>query len=535
MPDVYVDLHFPLAGIDLTAPFAAQPNRPAAGERWARTTAAAVNVRGYATTDRARGGSRAGLVRFIPTAPVADWIIQELACLVGHGYSPPGGGTVQASNSGRVVTLVAVSQGNIFVLNAGETTWVSPTNSTGDTPPLNFTGVMQSAANNQKLYFADGTNWVYYIPATNTIERWEPTVGALPVDEDGNTPRLICTWRGRTVLSGLLMDPQNWFMSRISDPHDFEYAPTEYGPDAAVAGGLAPQGLIGDVITGLIPYTDDVLIFLCDHSIFMMRGDPAAGGSIDLISNSIGGAWGQAWCMDPYGTIYFFSNRCGIYTLVPGQKPIRISQAIEQLLADIDTGANVIRLQWDDNFQGCHVWITPASEPDTATHFFYEQRSGAWWQDQYANDNHNPVACCVFDGNEASDRVGLMGSWDGFIRAVSPSATKDDGYNIASSVVIGPIVSKDLDDILLKDIQAHLGEDSGIVTYEVFTGRTAEEALASTAKESGRWTSGRNPANLVRRAGHAVYLRLTSTSAWQMETIRAQIAGKGKVRRRSAY
>ncbi len=78
----FVDLHFPSAGVDISAAFSAQPNRPVQGGVYARTTVAAVNVRGYeALTQRCRGGSRPGLSKYIPVL-VADFIIQELTTIV---------------------------------------------------------------------------------------------------------------------------------------------------------------------------------------------------------------------------------------------------------------------------------------------------------------------------------------------------------------------------------------------------------------------------------------------------------------------
>lgn len=561
LADVYKAFHFPKAGLDLSQAFWNQPNKnigPGKSD-YARSTAQAINVRAFEpATNRARGAARPGLSRYIPVTPGnALFITQELTVLVGDGYPPPGG-QMQDSQSGRVVTLVAVSQGQVYVANAGDNFWTQALAGTGpqgqvlNSPPLNFSGLMYSAANNQILWFADGTNYVYYDPSINTLIPWVVGIyqegnvysgtpgtpmGVLPVDQDNNTPRLICTWRGRTVLSGLIGDPQNWFMSGVSDPTMWDYAPVSISPAQAVAGNNSPQGLIGDVVTALVPYTDDVMIFGGDHTIYMMRGDPMAGGQIDLISDAIGMAWGIPWCKDPYGNIYFFSNRTGIYSLIPGQQPQRISQGIEQLLMNIDTGLNSIRLIWNDRFQGLHVFITPLAEPTVTTHFFWEQRVGAWWQDQFANINHNPLCCCTFDGNDPGDRVPLIGSWDGYVRAIDPTATTDDGWNIASQVFIGPILTETLDDMMLKDIQAILGATSGTVNFAIYLGPTAEAALASTPVVNGTWTAnsvngGRNLTNFIRRAGHAVYIQLNSTSPWAMESIRARIATQGKVRGR---
>lgn len=532
------DLHFPKAGVDLSQGFTKQPNRPVTNGEYARTTPIGNNVRGYEPkTNRMRGGSRTGLSKYLPGQVAGTlWIVQELNTLVGTGYPPPGGTGMQLSNAGRVVTLVAVSQGNVFVASPGDTVWRSTINNTGETPPLNYSGIMYSAANNQKLWFADGINYAYYDPGTNTVQKWTASSGTLPVDSQNNTPRLIANWRGRIVLSGLILDPQDWFMSAVNDPTNWNYNPASAAggviPTQAIAGINAPQGLVGDVVTALIPYNDDVLIFGGDHTIYMMQGDPMSGGQIDLVSDIIGMAWGQAWCKDPYGNIYFVSNRTGIYTLIPGQQPQRISQPIEQLLGPINTGTYSIRLVWNDRFQGLHVFVTLLSAPAAATHFFFEVRSGAWWTDSFANNNLNPLCCTILDGNNPGDRVALIGSWDGYVRAIDPSATTDDGTAITSSVYIGPLTARMLEDLMCKDLQAVLGANSGTVTYNVYTGSSAEVALSSTPVASGTWTAGRNTLSFVRRSGHSLYVQLTSTNPWQMESIRARMQELGKVRQR---
>ena len=424
MPDQLKDLHFPKAGLDISQGFSAQPNRPVFDGDYARTTALGVNVRAFeALSNRQRGGVRCGLAKYIPVSPnTTTWIIQELNYIVGNQGTP-----VQSSQSGRVVTLIAVSQGNIYSTTPGGTSWTIAINGASTNPPLNSSGIVYSTANNQQLWFVDGNHYVTYIPSTNKVVDWIASIGTMPVDSAGNLARLCCTWRGRIVLSGLLLDPANWFMSKVSDPTNWDYSPISVTPSQAVAGNNSPLGFIGDVVTTLIPYTDDVLVFGGDHTIYMLQGDPMAGGQIDLVSDTIGMAWGIPWCKDPYGNIYFVSNKTGIYTLVPGQQPQRISQPIEQLLQQINTGSTGIRLLWDDRFQGLHVFVTPLASPQPAVHFFYEWRAGAWWFDVFSNANHNPFACCTLDGNTPGDRVPIIGSWDGYVRTFSPSSGLDDG------------------------------------------------------------------------------------------------------------
>jgi hypothetical protein len=445
---------------------------------------------------------------------------------------------LQLSQSGRVVYVIAVSQGNVYYATAGATTWTQAINATGDTPPLNFTGVVRSAAMNQIIWFADGVNWVLFDAALGQVGRWAPDAGSLPVDSANNLPRLICVWRSRMVLSGLLLDPQNYFMSAVGDPANFDYAPLN-GPIAtqAVEGSTGPAGLVGDVITTMIPYTDDILVIGGDHTIYFLDGDPMAGGQIDLISSTIGMAFGTPWAMDPVGNIYFVSNRTGIYTLVPGQQPVRISQGIEQLLQQVNTGTNSITALWDDRFQGCHFFFSPLTAPSATTHFFYDARNQSWYTDQFASPNFDPVTCCVFDGNLPGDRVPLIGSWDGAVRTTATSSLNDDGLPFVSTVLIGPINTPNLDEMLLKDLQIALAETSGSVTYSIYTGSTAEKALSkyssgATPDATGTWVAGRNLTNLIRRSGHAIYVEITSDNPWAMEQIRARIATTGKVRMR---
>ncbi len=443
-----------------------------------------------------------------------------------------GSSTAQTSQSGRVVTLVGVSQGVVAVCPAGGSAFTPAANTTGSI--LATSGVIRSASNNQKLYFADGAHWLYYDPSLNAVKAWTATRGQLPGSNLNpiDYPRLIATWRGRTVVSGIITDPQNWFMSAVNDPYNWDYAPTPTLATQAIAGNNSPLGLVGDVITCLIPYRDDVLIFGGDHTIWMCSGDPMGGGQIDLVSDTIGMAYGLPWCKGPDGVLYFFSNKMGIYRMEMGSAPQRISQQVEQLLRDIDTGLNVIRMQYDDLFQGVHVWITLASAVAATTHFFWELRSNAWWTDVFANTNHSPLCCVTFDGNLPGDRRSLIGSWDGYVRCMASSATSDDGTAISSAVVIGPLVTKDFDDILLKELLALMGETSGSVTYSVYVGRTAELALSSTPVCTGNWKASRNFDTYVRRAGHAIYLKISSTNQWAVEKIRSKVIGKGAIRAR---
>lgn len=530
-----IDLHFPKGGIDRSRPAWSQPWRqgppmPDGEPTRIYTCHDAVNVRVYdPLTQRLRGGSRVGLKKYLPQPVIADWVVQHLNTVVGVEENV----ATQSSLLGRVVTGIAVSQGVVYWFEPGGTTLTAATSSASTTPALNFSGVMASAPNNQKLYIVDGVHYRVFTPIVNTVADWTATAGTLPEDASNNTARLIETWRGRTVLSGLLEDSQNWFMSAVSDPTDFDYSPTSQTPTQAVAGNNSRLGLIGDAITSLMAFTDDELIFGGNTTLYVMRGDPMSGGEVDLITNSVGVAFGRAFCQDPRGTIYFMSNTGSVYAMSPRSMPEKISVPIDSVLKDIDIGSVVVHCQWSDTERGMHVFVTSLDEATLDdTHYFWSE-TNSWTKTKFGNKRHNPLCSCTIDGNTPNDRVVLIGSRNGYVMSFDPDATTDDGTAISSEVWIGPLLTKNFDEVLLKYVQPVLARESGAVQWHVHVGRTAEDAVNSTAVMSGTWEAGRNYSDHVRRAGHAIYLRLTSTSRWAMEAIRASMSNNlSKVRRR---
>ncbi len=529
----FYDLHFPKSGLDVSQPLSQQPARAMANKQYGRTTPEGINVRTYEPAgNRDRGGSRPGFVKYIAQALDEGWVVQCLGVV-----STIGGTPVQTSNSGRVVNILGVSKGVVKIAQPGDDTWTATVNGTSDVPPLNYDGLVFYANLNQKTFFGDGINAKYWDSADNTVKDWTPTAGTLPIDDDMNRHRLLCTWRGRMVLSGVRGDPQNWFMSRKDDPFDWEYGADNNDVMQAVAGNNSPAGTVGDTINSMVPYNDDVLLFGGDSTLWLMNGDPLYGGQIDRISDAVGMAFGNPWCKDPFGAVYFFSSRNSIFRLVPGQQLTRISGPIQRLIDDVDTGNNSIHMQWDERQQGFGVYITPLqrdaqNRPKVTRHLFWESRSGAWWQDEFVNTSHNPLCSAVLDGNNPEDRVVILGGWDGFVRSIDRDAETDDGKKITSSVVLGPFLTATLDEMTVRDLQAVLATASGEVEYEILVGDTAEEALTLGPVDTGVWEAGRNPTTLVNRSAHALYIRLKSTNRWAMESVRANIETRGRVRGR---
>ena len=198
-----------------------------------------------------------------------------------------------------------------------------------------------------------------YDPAENTVEIWtaEADKGQVPTG-----CKLICLYRDRLVLSGADQAPHLWYMARQGNPLDWEYFPEDpTDPGRAVSGQSSDAGIIGDAVTALIPFKDDYLIFGCNHSIWMLKGDPATDGRIDAVSYTVGVLGAKSWCQGPKGEVYFMSPD-GLYVMVPGSyaapKPLS-PKKLPRRLKRINPETHECLLLWNDEEQGVHIYLTP--------------------------------------------------------------------------------------------------------------------------------------------------------------------------------
>jgi hypothetical protein len=334
----------------------------------------------------------------------------------------------------------------------------------------------------------------------------------------GSRCKLIAIWGGRVVLSGLSTDPNNVFMSAVGDPFNWDYSPAVQTVQQAVAGNVTSgYGKNSDIVTALIPYTDDILLIGGTHSIRKFVGNPAEGGVNVNVTDITGIAEGRAWCQSPEGVIYFFGSRGGVYQMDPeGGIPSRITAlSIDERLANVDLDNNVIRLIWDDRSIAVRIYITPTSG-GTTTHYVWDVRNEAWWPRQYANSDHDPFAVhLLYGGSEAERRVLEYGQ-DGYIREVDVDSPSDDGEPINSFILLGPFSQ-----MMLMEIDATLSETSGQVNWSIRSASSLEKALTGKPRSSGRFRRGRNTPQWPRTYIEEGYLKLEASGPWAMEKIMA--------------
>jgi len=500
------DMPWPNLGLVESTGFETQPRN---------STAECQNVRAWEpSTGRSRGGQRAGLSKYVD-ARTADGKVQDIGQVVARA-TPANQNEVGA----RTVYTYAITNGTVARVTSS--TFTTATNGSGalsSTVPAIFSAQLFGV-----VYFADGASTKQWTASTNTVATWSASAGSLPIDSS-NEPRLIETWRGRIVCSGISTDPHNWYMSKVGDARDWNYAPATPTAIQAVAGNNADAGKSPDIINAMCPYSDDILLFFGDHTIYQMTGDPAEGGRLDLVSDTIGAPFGRPYCKSPEGIVYFFGSRGGVYQMQPGSPPQNISEKqIPERLNAFNADTTQVRMAWSDIERGFYVFLTPLAGGAT-TNFYYDVRNQSWWPDKFATAAHNPVSVHTFDGDAAADRTVLLGGQDGYVRKFdyTTPATADDGVAIDSFVYLGPIQLANRPKIMLTDMKAAIATGSSDVDFTVYAAETAQLAEASASAQTvftGSWSAGRNKSERRRAVGHDIYIKIRNddnNEAWAYE------------------
>jgi hypothetical protein len=378
------------------------------------------------------------------------------------------------------------------------------------------------------IYMTDGVSYRVYNYLQDSVTEWVAAdSGALP-----NRCKLLANWRGRAVLARGADDPHNWHMSEQGNPLNWDIFPPVQTATQAISGNNARAGLCPDLINSLIPYNDDLLLFGCDSSLWMMRGDPMAGGVFDLVSDVTGVAFGRSWAKDPEGTLYFFGSRGGVYMMKPGSIPVSMTQStIERRLTEVNLSQFYVEMFWNTYDDGLHLLLMPFTDTATQTkHYFWERKAGAWYEDKF-HVSKQPSAAIVVDGDAADDRCLLIGTYDANVVKWDKTATSDDGQIIDSKVVIGPVAPDDSEfDSRITNLAAVMAKQ-GAVNYKLYASSTPDDRGEPVA--SGQFVPGRNPIHLVRARGAFVWVELQQANAytrWSLESMRLDAFPAGRKR-----
>lgn len=317
------------------------------------TTPDCLNVLPFDLTSRMRGGARAGFAKANAGA---------------LGTSAP---YIQAISEVDSINFVTTLRQTFFAAFTQGTVYSGPNPATltaadnlAMTNPA-ATGIYQTTQAQARLIFLDGVTVWQMIPSyDSSAGGYHAVYDYIGAAHGGTSPaaygyQCCCTYRGRLVLAnqGPTGNPQTWIMSRVLDTADWDVSKKD--PAAAVSGSSSTAGQVGEAITALIPYGDDLMLFGADHSLWLLSGDPAYGGIITPINRGVGVFGPNSWALDPDRNLYFVGTG-GFYRLQRAGYQIQSlsNQVLDDYFNALVRGTHLVRCEWDREKHGCWIFVT---------------------------------------------------------------------------------------------------------------------------------------------------------------------------------
>ncbi len=433
-------------------------------------------------------------------------------------------------------------------------------NGTNDVYGFNFTSNSVTSVEDFVGTNEDGDTVTFTITGTGTLPTiphyytWTP-FGAVTDTTDAaykgdlpTTATVLALYRGGILMAGDTKAPHSWALTRRGNPFDFLFQ--EDDEESARAGANSKVGQIGDVVISLMPHGDDYVVFGSSNSIWLMSGDPAGGGSLDPINETIGIMGPDAWCKDGDGNTYVFGTN-GIYRLAKNLGSFenltmdKIPTIIDDL--NIDADQQIITMGYDGKLHGLVISVT-SYEDGSNEGFWYDLRTGGFFPESYPDD-FGIYSQHYYKADETEYKRLMAGCADGFIRTFDPLAKNDDTTAIDSYAVLGPtpLNPDDFMDNLITDlvvtsgggavggseldtdgltVDMHVKDTSEEVTEDIKAGATPQFTYTHTGPGRGR-------NHRPKRKGLVVGVKLSNSTVgqtWGVEkvTIKHKPAGRKK-------
>ena len=454
------------------------------------------------------------------------------------------------NQSARANKLISVNNGSLYNVSTPSEEGASYTAiSEGDSVLSADAAQIQWTQHQSKLYFVDGKRVVVYDPAIDTVEDLESKqAGEVP-----KKPRLIASWRNRLVLARTIDEPHNWHMSAIGDPENWDYFPALPIATQAISGNNARAGLASDLINTLIPYNDDLMIMGGDHSIARMTGDPMAGGQIDIVSPTVGMAFGSSWTIIPDGTLFFVSTEGRIFAMSPDGRIEKISNKwVEHEVLEEWNGAYFqVKLVWNNKDDGLHILFLPSalggeggSSGLAMNALFWERVNNAWWRDTFAEDVA-PYSAVARDGDQPQDRTVLFGTGDGTVlnwAKQNTDSTNNSDYNdnAINAWVFIDVASETISgagQMRVTSAQAVMSNNTLDTSMHLYASDTA--ASLPSNQVAGSWLrAGRSDRLPLRGKGTNIAIRLKASSInsnFSCESIQLMVTPTGRANWQSEH
>lgn len=397
-------------------------------------------------------------------------------------------------------------------------------------------------------YMFHSGSW-YFVSTLDTDTQWTLTdtslTGVTGADYAlirGTVPcgcKSIAKLGDRILLSADALDPNEYYGSGLGQPGDWLFGNT--GPGAAFKGANPDAGRVGDAVISMMEYSQDLVLFGCRNSLFLMAGAPPSGGSLDNVSHRTSLLSLTSWCAGPGGETYWL-GRDGMYLATPqclACEPEPVSKEKLPLeMQDLNPELVTACLEYDHGLDGIFITLTPVDATADVTHFFYRPNLRAFFPVVFGSTAGNPTALRWVNMPDSEDSLLLMGGSAGSVRAFSYSAANDADAAITSRVVYGPVLLGgpggrgygSIAEILVK-----MGEESGPTTLKVYHGKTAQaavDALETQTPESFTLGAGDSYSIHPRVRDGAAVLEFVGTAGrhWVNENVQVFVSYEGERR-----
>jgi hypothetical protein len=413
---------------------------------------------------------------------------------------------------------VVVAGGEVYVIDNGGAATLCTRGS--GINAMKSSGHIGAAVFGQYCYFADGTYYrkIDITSAAPAVLDWTHANGPNNyVGSGSDRATLLVRFGGRLAMSGVKAAPNNWFLCHLNNPDDWH--PSTGDDHDAVAGVSSTRfGAPGEPIVALVPVGESGLLFAGRHTMTYLTADPViTDARLIELSRSVGIVSERAWCASDAQTVYMMSQD-GLYRVQPNDFQVTKSGRVtggrldtffqQQKFDDV----NCV-LGYDAEGQNVYCMFSRLDLPESSVHLVYSQATDSFWPIQTGWPAfHAPTCCGDFPFGDARSPALAFGSKDGFLgwfdrdlvsgvdgqgavgyKLPDFSVTNDEAaaQKIVSTILIGPVLSPTLAQVMMKDVRIELTMDdpqddsafstpvqrlSGPFAY-ILSGQTAEEAI----------------------------------------------------------
>ena len=352
-----------------------------------------------------------------------------------------------------------------------------------------------------------------YDSGTDTLDLW-------PADDMPVGCRIIEIFVNRIVFGGDPENPHVWYMSRYTDPDDWNYgaSATDRGKAVSNAGASPDSSSLAIPLSAIVAGSEDYCLFSAESELYLLRGDPFYGATMGNISRQIGIGSRTAWCRVPDGSLVFLS-RNGLYRYHPSQPfPENISRnkLPVELIDVVQNTALTVTMEYDIRFGGILIFIVPATASPT-THYWFDWSTRSFWPEPLGSSDYEPFAITY----DAKANHVLLAGRDGYIRHHDSAAADDDGTAVAKQIDYGPIPLNRGLAAMADSLKITLDDSSDDVLWTFRSGNSPEEAFNAATRASGTAKAGVNYVQPVRHHDQWGFLRLSTSGAakWAVEAI----------------